>query len=59
MDAIIGLNNKLNLLSPDRVSEHGQLVEIEERRQVLLVEMRNHRRKGHSGRPCPAAPRGR
>jgi hypothetical protein len=54
--AIVLLNNKLNLLSPDRVSEYTQVVEIEERRQALLVEMRKHRRKGHKGKPCPATP---
>ena len=27
------------------------------RREELLIEMKNHRKKGHDGKPCPAAPR--
>jgi hypothetical protein len=58
VEAIVSLNNKLNRLSPDRVSEEGQLAEIAEQREVLLIEMRNHRKRGHDGKPCPAnAPR--
>jgi hypothetical protein len=54
VDAIISLNNKLNRLSPSSVSDEGQLAEISEKREALLIEMRQHRKKGHDGRPCPA-----
>ncbi len=57
MDAIVSLNNKLNLLSPDRVSGEEQLTQVAERREELLIEMKNHRKKGHNGKPCPDAPR--
>ena len=59
MDALVALNNKLNLLSPNRVSGREQVERVSERREELLVEIKHHRKKGHDGRPCPSAPRAR
>jgi prefoldin subunit 5 len=57
VDAIQSLNNKLNFLSPERVTGEAQLTKVTEQREALLIEIRQHRKKGHDGRPCPAAPR--
>jgi hypothetical protein len=56
VDAIVVLNNKLNRLSPSYVSGDRPLAEISALRDALLIEMRHHRKKGHDGKPCPAAP---
>jgi hypothetical protein len=34
-------------------SEQGR-AEVQEKREVLYVEIKRHRKTGHEGKPCPA-----
>jgi hypothetical protein len=54
VNSLTVLNSKLNLLSPELVYGEERRAEIEERRQVLIAEIKQHRRKGHNGNACPA-----
>lgn len=51
---LAALSNKLNTLSPTWVRSAEEREEIQQRREVLQVEIKQHRKKGHDGKPCPA-----
>lgn len=55
VNQLITLNNKLNTLSPDLLHSEQARAEVQERRESLYVEIKQHRAKGHEGKPCPAA----
>jgi hypothetical protein len=57
VNQLIALNNKLNTLSPDLLHSEQARAEVQERRESLYVEIKQHRAKGHEGKPCPAAQR--
>ena len=57
MNELIALNNKLNTLSPALLRSEQARAEVQERRENLYVEIKQHRAKGHEGKPCPAAQR--
>ena len=57
VNQLITLNNKLNTLSPDSLHSEQARAEVQERRESLYVEIKQHRAKGHEGKPCPAAQR--
>jgi hypothetical protein len=57
VNQLIILNNKLNTLSPDLLHSEQARAEVQERRESLYVEIKQHRAKGHEGKPCPAAQR--
>lgn len=54
---LIGLNNKLDMLSPELV--HGDLerAEVQRQRESLYTEIKRHNAKGHAGKAYPAAER--
>ena len=54
---LIALNNKLNLLSPDLVHGDEDRAEVQQQRENLYAEIKQHRAKGHQGKPCHAARR--
>jgi hypothetical protein len=55
VNQIITLNDKLNTLSPSLLRNEQARAEVQERRESLYVEIKQHRAKGHEGKPCPAA----
>ena len=57
VNQLIGLNNKLNTLSPAWLHSQQARAVVQERRESLYVELKRHRAKGHEGKPCPAAQR--
>jgi hypothetical protein len=57
VNQLITLNNKLNILSPALLHSEQARAEVQERRESLYVEIKQHRAKGHEGKPCPAAQR--
>jgi hypothetical protein len=57
VNQLIALNDKLNTLSPDLLHTEQARAEVQERRESLYVEIKQHRAKGHEGKPCPAAQR--
>jgi hypothetical protein len=57
VNQLIALNNKLNTLSPALLHSEQARAEVQERREILYVEIKRHRAKGHEGNPCPAAQR--
>ena len=57
VNLLIALNNKLNTLSPSWLHSEQARAEIQERRESLYIEIKQHRAKGHEGKPCPAAQR--
>jgi hypothetical protein len=57
VNQLITLNDKLNTLSPALLHSEQARAEVQERRESLHVEIKQHRAKGHEGRPCPAAQR--
>jgi hypothetical protein len=57
VNQLIALNNKLNTLSPALLHSEQARAEVQERRESLYVEIKQHRAKGHEGKPCPAAQR--
>jgi hypothetical protein len=57
VNEIIGLNSKLNTLSPTFLHSQQGRAAVQERRESLYVEIKRHRAKGHEGRPCPAVQR--
>jgi hypothetical protein len=57
VNLLIALNNKLNTLSPTWLHSEQARAEVQERRESLYVEIKQHRAKGHEGKPCPAAQR--
>ena len=52
---LVALNNKLNLLSPDLIHGDEERAEVQQQRENLYAEIKQHRAKGHQGKPCPAA----
>lgn len=50
---LTALSNKLNTLSPNWVHDEQKRMKIQERRETLQVEIKQHRAKGHDGKPCP------
>jgi hypothetical protein len=57
VNLLIALNDKLNTLSPSWLHSEQARAEVQERRESLYVEIKQHRAKGHEGKPCPAAQR--
>ena len=57
VNQLIALNDKLNTLSPDLLHSEQARAEVQERRESLYVEIKQHRAKGHEGKPCPATQR--
>jgi hypothetical protein len=54
---LIVLNGKLNNLSPDLLRSEEARAEVQLRRESLQLEIKQHRAKGHDGKPCPAVQR--
>jgi len=54
---LILLNDKLNFLNPSHVHDEKAREEIQVRRESLHIEIKQHKKKGHNGQPCPATPR--
>jgi len=57
VNQLIALNNNLNTLSPAWLHSQQARARVQERRESLQVEIKQHRAKGHEGKPCPAAQR--
>jgi hypothetical protein len=57
VNQLTALNNKLNTLSPTLLHSEQARAKVQERRESLYVEIKQHRAKGHDGKPCPAAQR--
>ena len=57
VNQLIALNNKLNTLSPALLHNAQARAEVQERRESLYVQIKQHRAKGHEGKPCPAVQR--
>jgi hypothetical protein len=54
VNQLIALNNKLNTLSPALLHSEQERAEVQERRERLYVEIKQHRANGHEGKRCPA-----
>jgi hypothetical protein len=48
------LSDRLNTLNPAWEHDPNQRDEIQQRRQELQIEIKQHRAKGHEGKPCPS-----
>jgi hypothetical protein len=48
------LNSKLNMLSSGLLHSQQARMEVQEKRESLLAELKVHSRKGHDGKACPA-----
>ena len=57
VNQLIALNDKLNTLSPALLHSEQARAKVQEQRESLYVEIKQHRAKGHEGKPCPAAQR--
>jgi hypothetical protein len=57
VNQLISLNSKLNTLSPNLLRSEQARAEVQERREILYVEIKRHRKNGHDGKPCPAVQR--
>jgi len=57
VDELQLLNNKLNMLSPKLLHSEEARALVQERREVLQLEIKQHGKSGHDGRPCPAVQR--
>jgi hypothetical protein len=57
VNQLIALNDKLNTLSPALLRSEQARAKVQEQRESLYVEIKQHRAKGHEGKPCPAAQR--
>ena len=57
VNQLIALNNKLNTLSPAWLRSQQARAVVQEQRESLYVEIKQHRAKGHEGKSCPAAQR--
>ncbi|MGD0962741.1 MAG: hypothetical protein ABSA57_02430 [Candidatus Acidiferrales bacterium] len=55
VNQLITLNSKLNTLSPGLLRNEQARAEVQEKRESLYLEIKLHRKKGHDGKPCPAA----
>ena len=54
VNELLLLNNKLNTLSPTLLHSKEARAQVQERREILQIEIKQHRKNGHDGRPCPA-----
>jgi hypothetical protein len=54
VNQLIALNDKLNTLSPALLHGEQARAEVQAQRESLYVEIKQHRAKGHEGKPCPA-----
>lgn len=54
VDELRLLNNKLNTLSPSLLHSEEARAQVQERREILQIEIKQHRKNGHDGKPCPA-----
>jgi hypothetical protein len=59
LNQLIALNNKLNTLSPALVRSEQGRAEVQEQREKLYVQIKQHKAKGHDGKPCPAMTAGK
>jgi hypothetical protein len=57
VNELLLLNNKLNTLSPGLLHSEEARVKVQERREALQAEIKQHRKTGHQGKPCPAVQR--
>ena len=57
VNELLLLNNKVNTLSPGLLHSEEARAQVQERREILYVEIKRHRKTGHDGKPCPAAER--
>jgi hypothetical protein len=57
VNQLIALNNKLNTLSPAWLRSQQARAVVQEQRESLYVEIKQHRAKGHEGKSCPATQR--
>ena len=57
VNLLTALNDKLNTLSPFWLHSEQARAEVQEQRESLYIEIKQHRAKGHEGKPCPAAHR--
>jgi hypothetical protein len=55
VNELIALNDKLNTLSPSLLRSREAQAEVQEKRESLYIELKLHRKRGHGGKPCPAA----
>jgi hypothetical protein len=53
VNQLILLNDKLNALNPGWERNEKAREEIQLRREVLYLEIKQHRKKGHNGQRCP------
>lgn len=51
---LAALSDKLNMLSPTWVRSEEEREEIQQRRDALHIEIKQHRKKGHDGKSCPS-----
>ena len=54
MREIAAMNGQLNSLSSTWVRNEDERLLIQEKRDILSAELRNHHAKGHEGGRCPA-----
>jgi hypothetical protein len=54
VNRLVALNNKLNNLSPTLLHSPEARAEVQAEREQLFIEMRQHKTRGHEGKPCPA-----
>ena len=54
VNLLTALNDKLNTLSPSWLYSEQARAEVQEQRESLYIEIKQHRAKGHEGKPCPA-----
>jgi hypothetical protein len=57
VNLLTALNDELNTLSPSWLYGEQARAEVQEQRESLYIEIKQHRAKGHEGKPCPAAHR--
>ena len=57
VNLLTALNDKLNTLSPSWLHSEQARAEVQKQRESLYIEIKQHRAKGHEGKPCPATHR--
>ena len=57
VNQLLALNNKLNTLSSALLRSEQERATVQERRESLYLELTQHIKRGHEGKPCPAARR--
>ncbi len=50
---LTALSSKLNTPRPNWVRSEQAREEIQQRRETLQIELKQHRKKGHDGNRCP------